>query len=246
MRSFPAARVFACLATLAVLPHLLGGAPRPNLGSGDPGLLVGLTAADQRVWVIATERNVETYPYFYNGQNAQFLQAANGAAMLFEQRPEWLASALFGAAEDMKHQCSTDGGVYRCFPLGPDRGLLDVGIKAGDRVVVVTWKGETPVATAMSAELLQLLGVRPGERILGEIEGRRFYWSASRPMVVVVRDLENKPVGEWKVSRLHMPDGVVRGLANPKSVAVVGDFRARGLIKTRAYDYMIVDIEGYR
>jgi hypothetical protein len=239
-------RVTCVFAWLAVLPHLLGGAPRPNLGSGDPGLLVGLTAADQRVWVIAKERNVEGYPYFANGENPQFFQAANGVTMLFEQHPDWLASVLFGSVEDIKHQCSTDGGVYRCFPLGPDRGLLDVGIEPAHRVVVVTWKGETPVVSAMSAELLQSLGVKPGERILGELDGRRFYWSGSRPSVVMVRDLENRPVGEWKVSRAAKPEGVVRGLVNPKSVAVVGFFQARGLIKWGGpYDYAIVDIEGY-
>lgn len=225
--------------------YSLWGAPLPSFGTGDPGLLVGLTSTG-RVWVVAREQTVKQYPDFENGTWTGVIQPTGGIMMLYTQHPTWLASILFGSEEDVKRQCSTSGIVYRCFPLGSDSGLLHVGFDPGIPGIV-SWKGGIPVAATMTADQLRSFGVRPGERILGEIDGRRFYWSKTRPTVVVVRDLENKPVGEWKVPRLAIPDGVARGLANPKSVAVVGNFKARGLIKWGGqYDYAIIDIEGYR
>ena len=241
-------RQFYWLASLVALAigQPLRGDPLPSLGQGDPGLLVGLTAADRKVWVIAREKNTELYPDFTNGKNVGFVQVANGTTMLCSDHPDQVASILFGSLDKVKQQCSTDGIVYRCFPLGPGRGIIQQGFVPGNPVMV-SWKGEVAVAATMTADQLKSFGVRPGERILGEIDGRRFYWSKSRPTVVVARDLENNPVGEWTVPRLAIPDGVVRGLTNPKSVAVVGDFKARGLIKWGGqYDYAIIDIEGYR
>jgi hypothetical protein len=197
------------------------------------------------VWVIGREQNVKLYPDFDNEKNVSVDQSGGGVAVLYADHPDQRATILYGRLDDVERECSIGSPVYRCFPLDSTRGFVRVGFNPG-RQIVLSWKGLIPVAAPMNDEMLKRLGVQPGERFLGQIDGRRFFWSSSRVLMVVARDLENKPVGEWKVPRLAEADGVVRSFSNPRSIAVVGNFRTHGLIRVGLYDYAIVDIDGCR
>jgi hypothetical protein len=214
-----------------------------NLGSGDPGLLVGLTAS-RRVWVIAREQSVKKYPDFENDKNESWSQTASGAPVLYAERPDQRATVLYGSNDDIKLQCSISSPVYRCFPCGLGCGFVFTGY-THRILIMVYWSGAVPMAKTITSEMLTAFGVRPGERYLGEIDGRRYFWNKDRASIVVARNLENEPIGEWKIKRLCEAEGVVRGLGGAESVAVEGDFRPQSfIISDGLYDYAIMDIEG--
>jgi hypothetical protein len=197
------------------------------------------------VWVIAREQNVKQYPDFCNGTNVCWGEFS-GETLLWSDHPDRRATILYGSRETVIAQCAVGSPVFRCFPGGEGRGLIFSNVeRSGPWLIERTDSGF--VTKSLTPEILTALNARPGERFLGEVGGKRFYWSKLRRTSLVVRERDGKSAGDWTVPRLFEPDGVVRSVANPKGIAVVGQFRSRAIIKWAGqYDDMIVDIEGYR